>query len=121
MSEHGRIETLTGSHVCVRHEVSVAVNGRGDRRVPQLLLDVLQVLTLVDEQRRERVPQIVNPHSAESGDCQRGFKHPMPQVRLVDEPTVCGAEHEIVLTPRRAQLVVHEDRCQPGGHANRAD
>ncbi|MBN1461062.1 MAG: hypothetical protein JXA57_16160 [Armatimonadetes bacterium] len=111
---------MTGSDMCVRHEVSVTIYGRRDGCVAELLLHVLQVLALVDKQGCERVPQIVNPHLTESCRLERGFKHPVPQVRLVDHLAVAAAEHQIVLTPRCLELVVHEDHRQSRRHTDGA-
>jgi hypothetical protein len=59
--------------VRIRPEVAIAVHGRLNRGVPELSLHLREVLAVVDEQRRERVVQIVNPHVCE----------PIPSVGLL--------------------------------------
>jgi hypothetical protein len=54
------VQPVHRSAVRAGDEVSVGVYGYLDRRVPELLLNVLEALAVLQQQRRERVAQVLD-------------------------------------------------------------
>lgn len=65
------IQSLASFLLGVGHEVPVAVQGCRGRGVPQLALDKLDILALVDEERGDCVPQVVESDAPQPGPVQR--------------------------------------------------
>src|SRR5262245_61385051 len=62
------------------NKVAVSIDRDLNAAVSELLLDVGEGLTLLDKQRGEGMPQVVNADVAESGLCQELVPYPIAEV-----------------------------------------
>ena len=59
------IEPIDHRPIPARHQMPVDVAGDRDRLVAELFLHVRQALALLNEKRRKRVPQVVEPDASQ--------------------------------------------------------
>ena len=82
------VELGRGGPLKVRHDVTVDVHRRGDRRVAESLLNDLRVLAESQKQRRGRMPQIVEANigklSLREQQLERTTNEVLPLDRLAD-------------------------------------
>ena len=61
------VEAINRCAIATGHQMSVHIHGHLNRAVPHLLFHVRETLALLDEERCERVPEIVEANLAELG------------------------------------------------------
>ena len=79
-----RVQPVDGGAVATRHEVAVDVDGDLNRRVPELVPDIHQRLTLLDQQGLTRMPQIVQAHLVKLRLRERRLIDATPKVVAVE-------------------------------------
>src|SRR6266566_2007729 len=109
LAEQGLLEPVAGVSVGLWHQVAVAVEGDLDGRVPELLADVLRVLALGDQERGERVPQVVEADLRQASPAKRRLELAPDNVAAVERPTGIR-EHELVLARERTRELVLPQR-----------
>ena len=77
------VQLVDGRSIRPRNQMPVRVDGDLDRRVPELLLHVDDRFALLQQQRRERVPQVVDANLAEIGLLEDP-REDVPDVPLVE-------------------------------------
>ena len=81
-----------------RCRVTVGFEGKGDRAVPEHLLNDLRVDAAGQQERRRRVPQIVNPKIRNAGSRYCSMEAFVDIAALERAPDLRG-EHQVVLLP----------------------
>ena len=118
------IETVDCGAISARHQVPVNVDRNLNGRVSELFLHVHDRLALLNQQQRERVAEVVEPHATDAGLLKDPVEH-VADVGFVQQGSVGRREYDVrcVLSglqgsfPRRVRRAANVDANWEGQYA----
>ena len=74
------IESIHGLFIPAWNQMSITIHGDLDRRMPHLLFDVDRALAVLEQERSERMAEIMEAHPSQLGLRQQPIKHTISNV-----------------------------------------